>query len=242
VKEKANCVRSLLRDQFLEKICNLKNYDPIIKGPIFEPSEVTADDEIQDDMFPTKEADEYTPEAYDEYLLAQVVLPKGDHMVRGKVVRRLRDSNGNPIGKRNLNPILDTREYEVLFPDGSTESYLANAIAENLYSQVDGEGKSFTLLEEIMDHERDSSALTQEEITKRNRHTTKDWKFLVLWKDGMTSYVPLREMKNSYPVETADYAVEHELIAEPAFAWWVPYERQKQSAIVSKLNKSKTKY
>jgi hypothetical protein len=90
-----------------------------------------------------------------------------------------------------------------------------------------------------MDHERDSSALTQEEITKCNRHTTKDWKFLVLWKDGMTSYVPLREMKNSYPVETADYAVEHELIAEPAFAWWVPYERQKQSAIVSKL---KTKY
>jgi hypothetical protein len=39
-------------------------------------------------------------------------------MTRGEVIRRRRDSNGNPIGRRNLNPILDTREYEVLFPDG----------------------------------------------------------------------------------------------------------------------------
>jgi len=37
-------------------------------------------------------------------------------MTRGEVIRRRRDSNGNPIGRRNLNPILDTREYEVLSP------------------------------------------------------------------------------------------------------------------------------
>jgi hypothetical protein len=60
------------------------------------------------------EADNYTTEGFDEYLSAKVLLPKGDHMVRGEVVRRRRDSNGNPIGKRNLNPILVTREYEVM--------------------------------------------------------------------------------------------------------------------------------
>jgi len=49
--------------------------------------------------------------------------------------------DGNPIGVRNNNPILDTREYEVEMPDGSTAAYAANVIAENLFSQVDSEGR-----------------------------------------------------------------------------------------------------
>ncbi len=39
-------------------------------------------------------------------------------------------------------------KYEVIFPDGMVESYLANTITENLYSQVDDEGRSFTILSE----------------------------------------------------------------------------------------------
>jgi hypothetical protein len=196
-------------------------------------------DDAPEDQYPTMEADDYT---FDEYLLAKVLLPKGDHMVRGEVVRCRRDSNGNPIGKRNLNPILDTREYEVLFPDGSTESYHANTIAENIYSQVDEEGRSFALLEEILDHEKSSDALSQDLITKRNHFTMKGWKFLVSWKDGTASHVPLREMKNSYPIETIEYAVDNGLMAEPAFPWWAPHVRRRKVAMISKLSKSKTKY
>lgn len=55
---------------------------------------------------------------------------------------------------------MDTREYEVIFPDGSVQSYLANTIAENLYSQVDDEGQGFSIMSEIIDHEKDESALT----------------------------------------------------------------------------------
>ena len=37
--------------------------------------------------------------------------------------------------------MLDTSEYEVQFDDGSTETYAANIIMENIYTQVDDEGK-----------------------------------------------------------------------------------------------------
>ena len=192
----------------------------------------------EDLIYNTQEADEFTPESFDEFLSAQVLLPVGGELRRGQVTRRLRDHNGKPIGTRNANPFLDTREYEVSFPDGSSDAYTANIIAENIYTQVDEEGRSYTLLSEIIDHEEDTKVTSSE----TSRHTTKGWRFLVAWKDGSTSYVPLREMKNSFPLETADYAVNVKIDTLPAFKWWVPHVLRKRSRIVSKLKKGKTKY
>lgn len=55
------------------------------------------------------------------------------------VVKRARDNNGNPIGKRHANPLLDTREYECeLLEDWSFMRYHANVIAEeNFFAQCD---------------------------------------------------------------------------------------------------------
>jgi hypothetical protein len=64
----------------------------------------------------------------------------------------------------------------------------------------------------------------------------------VSWKDGTVTYVLLSKMKNSYPVETADYAISSGIADEPAFAWWVPFVKRKRQAIISKLCKGKTKY
>jgi hypothetical protein len=36
---------------------------------------------------------------------------------------------------------MDTRIYDVQFPDGHVEAYSANVIAENIYAQVDEEGR-----------------------------------------------------------------------------------------------------
>jgi len=195
--------------------------------------------ELIDDTpeFSTPEADQFTPEAYDEYLLAQVVLPIGGELHRGQVVRRKRDHEGRPIGIRNRNPILDTREYEVEFSNGNSSSYMANTIAENLYAQVDQEGRSYALLSEIIDHTYDGTGPRDS-----GRHTTKGWKFLVAWKDGTTSYVPLREMKNTFLVETADYAIGNQIDKEPAFSWWVPHVVRKRERMISKLKRTKTKY
>jgi hypothetical protein len=88
----------------------------------------------------------------------------------------------------NPNPILDTRLYEVRFNDGSTQEYMANTIAENLYSQIDPEGNEYLLLDEVMDHRSNADAVTKEnmylDVAKRKpQRTTKGWELLVQWKD-----------------------------------------------------------
>jgi hypothetical protein len=43
-------------------------------------------------------------------------------------------------------PIPDTREYRVQFPDGATETFAANAIAEDMHAQIDDEGREYVLV------------------------------------------------------------------------------------------------
>jgi hypothetical protein len=86
------------------------------------------------------EVDGFNQETYDAYAVAQVQLPKGDDMAIGTIVKQKCDHDGNPIGRHDVNPILDARIYEVEFPDGEVLEHAANVIAENLYSQLDEEG------------------------------------------------------------------------------------------------------
>ena len=58
---------------------------------------------------------------------------------------------------------MDTREYEVEFPDGVTDTFTANIIVENLYSQVDAEGNSYSIMSEIIDHTRDGTAVSKDD-------------------------------------------------------------------------------
>jgi hypothetical protein len=77
------------------------------------------------------DADEYTPEAFDQCLTAEIVTDRGGKVLRGTVKsRNKRDHDGKPIGSSNPNPLLDTREHLVCFEDGTEETYTANLIAE----------------------------------------------------------------------------------------------------------------
>jgi hypothetical protein len=71
------------------------------------------------------------------------------------------DENWNPTGKSNLNLILDTREYEVKLNDGTVLEYSANATAENLFAQVDKEGRWYVLLDAIIDYKKDQLAISR---------------------------------------------------------------------------------
>ena len=44
---------------------------------------------------------------------------------------------------------------------------------------------------------------------------------LIRWKDGSESWIHLKDLKESDPVETTEYAKARG-IADEAFAWWVP--------------------
>jgi hypothetical protein len=57
----------------------------------------------------------------------------------------------------------------------------------------------------------------------------------VRWKDDTTSWEPLRNLKNSNPIEVAEYAVMNALEKEPAFVWWVPHTLRHHDAIISTL-------
>ena len=118
--------------------------NPYLIGDLPEPpDDVFEEDDVDDPMEPEAskaDADDFTPEAYDQHLTASLNLPHGGERVKRIVKGRKRDADGRPIGKQHLNPLLDTRLYKVEFPDGSTEAITANLIAETLWSQVDNEG------------------------------------------------------------------------------------------------------
>jgi hypothetical protein len=52
---------------------------------------------------------------------------------------------------------------------------------------------------------------------KQVRKTTNGWHLCVEWKDGNTSWERLADLKESNPVEVAEYAVAKSLFDDPAF-------------------------
>ena len=71
--------------------------------------------------------------------------------------------------------------------------------------------------------------------------TTKGWDLCVLWKDGSTSWVPLKDLKESNPIEVAEFAVAHKIHHEPAFVWWVPKVLKTRQRVLSAV-KSRSRY
>jgi hypothetical protein len=80
-------------------------------------------------------------DTYDQYFGAHVRVPIGDEIRSWKVLQCKRDLDGTVRGQANANPMLDTRTDEIELPDGHSDEYTANVIAENLYAQCDIEGR-----------------------------------------------------------------------------------------------------
>ena len=145
------------------------------------------------------------------------------------------------IGTRNSNPILDTRIYNVEFPDGSVEEFTTNLISESLFDNTDDEGYHYAIMKGIVGHRRNNDALKVEDGTvtvngsKRRVITSKGWDLNIEWENGTTSWVPLREIKLSNPVKVAEYAFSRNIQDEPAFSWWVYKILKKRDRLISKL-------
>jgi hypothetical protein len=102
----------------------------------------------EDDEFPPSKMPyiddikkEHDIDTYDQYVGAHVRVPIGDEIRSGKVLRRKRELDGTVRGRANDNLVLDTRTYEIEFPDGRSDEYTTNVIAENMYAKCDIEGK-----------------------------------------------------------------------------------------------------
>ena len=125
--------------------------------------------------------------AYDQIINAEVQLQLGEEMVTGKVTQRTIGPDGQVKGTYDNNPYLNSIIYDVEFPDGKVKEYAANIIAENMLTQVDSDGMSTTLMEAIVDHQRDEVKELQHHdkyVQTKNgmchlRKTTKGWELLI---------------------------------------------------------------
>ena len=160
----------------MEDPTNENNLDDEMDVPVVSPNH-------EDILDSTGRILEQQP-AFDKIINAEVMIQNGDEMVMGKVTRRSLDADGRTTGTYHDNPFLNTITYDIEFPDGQVKEYSANIIAENMLTQVDSDGYSLSLMDSIIDHQRDPSQailmedkyITTKSGQKRLRKTTKGWR------------------------------------------------------------------
>ena len=176
----------------------------------------------------------------DALINAEVLLPLNNEMQMATVKRRSTDEHGKDMGIFDPNPFLNTLTYDVEFIDSTVKNFGANVIAQNLYSQVDEHGHSQRILTSFLDSRKDMTAVTQSDMyittksgQQRMRKSTVGWQLLAQWKDGTQEWLPLRLLKEHYPVEVAEFATATSIDREPAFAFWVKHVLKKRNKIIS---------
>jgi hypothetical protein len=97
-------------------------------------------------------------------------------------------------------------------------------------------------MKEISDHRKDETTgpvsdrwVIMKNARKFQKKTTRRWQLLVEWKEGGSDWIGLRNLKESYPVEVAEYAKANKIAEEPAFAWWVNKVIHQQNRIIAKV-------
>ena len=97
-----------------------------------------------------------------------------------------------------------------------------------MVSQVDYECHHYQVLTEVTYHNKSDSAISKVDGFIKSssgdlhrKRTTCGWKLLLECRDGSVDWVTLKDLKQSDPVELAEYAVENEISDEPDFNWWV---------------------
>ncbi len=189
-----------------------------------------------------------TPEAGDNYISAEVLLPLGGVLWRGKVISRKHDADGNTVGQAYDQLIFDTRTYDIEFNDGTITELTANKIAECMYAQCDPGGNQYVLLDCFVDFDKLLTAISladQNIVVKGHpfKHCNAyGWKICCQWKDGSTPWESLKDLKESHPLEMAEYAVMQGIDHTPAFNWWVPHVLPLRKCIIFLVKKQKMSY
>ena len=182
-------------------------------------------------------------EELDEHIGQQVTIKKSDGPVIAKVVSRYRTDAGTLVGKRHDQPQLDTRVYNVVFPDGHFERYSANVLTESLSESINPDGYEVGHIKEICGYRVEAEKAVPKSngfITSKNgrqvpKITTKGWYIKVRWNDDTTTWVPMGLLKNAEPIMLAEYARTMGIQSEPAFLWWTSHVLKKKSRLVSKV-------
>jgi hypothetical protein len=98
-------------------------------------------------------------------------------------------------------------------------------------------------VEGILDYKRDNAVAVSKHngfvVTRRGQKKmqkrTQGWKLLIKWANGSESWIALKDMTESHPIEMAEFARARNIVDEPAFAWWVLYTLRKRNTILCKI-------
>ena len=145
-----------------------------------------------------------------------------------------------------LNLILECFRLSLL--GGKVTELTTNVIAESMYAQCDADGNEYLLLDVLVDYNKDTKAipLTDQHPSIWGRpvmcKTTAGWQICCQWKDGSTSWDKLSKLKESHPVQTAEFAVVQGIDHEPAFNWWVMHVLKKRDRMIASVRNQWTRY
>ena len=152
-----------LRDDFDTRVNEILGHATTLADLVHMGAETTTHEiyEDADDgrVEPAEEDDSSDPvdkgvtlEELDGYIAAEFLLPLGNTHITRKVRWKKRDREGNLHGTANTNSILNSRTYEVEFPNGEISEYSSNVIAENMFAQCNSEGNQFLLMDAIVEN------------------------------------------------------------------------------------------
>ena len=193
------------------------------------------------------EADDiFDPEEFENYVNVELALDRhNDGPEFARVNKILKDKDGRPIVIAAENIILYTRMYEVEYADGYKTAITANAIASNLFAQVDQDGQLFVLFNTIIDSRTDGKQINEGgafiHMSNGNNsriETTKVWEVFIQWKYGSLTWKQVKDVKESFLLQLAEDAVLNQIADEPAFAWWIKKLLRKRYRIISKTSKN----
>ena len=116
-----------------------------------------------------------------------------------------------------------------------------------MYTLCDADGNEYLLLDTLGDYCKDNKAisLTEQQSSIQGRpvtcKTTAGWLSCCQWKDGSTSWQKLSKLKESYPMQTAEFAVAQGVDHKFVFNWWVKHELKKRDRIIACVRKQQTR-
>ena len=119
------------------------------------------------------------------------------------------------------------------FPGSEITELAAASIADSMYAQCDIDGNEYLLLDLFIDHGKDNLALSSEDqkivfkVEETTRKSMAGWGICCKYKDGSALWETLSNLKESHPIQNAEYALawgnEHKLTIN----WWVHHVLKK---------------
>ena len=224
---------------------------------VFDPTTIRADEFTMND-----EQVETEPDLDDEEILvdendtvhgpepllhAEVIMSKDDKQEIAKVIGRKKNADGTYKGRAHRIPTLDSRIFEVEFGDGEIRDVTYNFILQHLHSKLDEDGNVVQVFREIINHRKNKDAVDKADQYRDRQgkrykvKTVRGWDLEVEWTDGTTSWLPLSKVKDSNPVDVAEYAIQNRIDHEPAFDWWCRELVKKKQRLVMAVKRRYSK-